>query len=180
MQMTNLGKRYASALLSIAVQEEKNEEYREYVKMIISILDEDDSLIRLLDSANLTKDEKKAIIDNVFHSFPYENVKNTLKVIIDNGRSRYIKDILNAFVSLSNAKDGISEGFIYSAQKLTKEEIERISSSISKKIGKKVYLLPKIDEELIGGFKIVIDDYVFDTSILHKIEELKSSLIERN
>ena len=55
MQMTNLGKRYASALLSIAVQEEKNEEYREYVKMIISILDEDDSLIRLLDSANLTK-----------------------------------------------------------------------------------------------------------------------------
>ena len=87
---------------------------------------------------------------------------------------------MNAFVSLSNAKDGISEGFIYSAQKLTKEEIERISSSISKKIGKKVYLLPKIDEELIGGFKIVIDDYVFDTSILHKIEELKSSLMERD
>lgn len=180
MQMTSLGKRYASALLSIALQENKNEEYREYVKSIISILEEDDSLIKLLDSANLTKDEKKSIVDKVFKSCPYEYINNTIKVVIDNGRSKYLKDILTAFVSLSNARDGISEGYIYSAQNMTKEEIERISLAISKKINKKVYLLPKINEELIGGFKVVIDDYVFDTSILYKIEEMKASLMERN
>lgn len=180
MQMTNLGKRYASALLSIADEEKKNGKYREYVKNIYRILEEDDSLITLLESANLTKDEKKQVIDKVFVDCPFDPIKNTLKVIVDNGRSKYIKTILRDFISLSNAKDGISEGYIYSAQKLSEEQILSISNAISKKIGNSVYLFPKINEELIGGFKVVIDDYVFDTSISHKLEELKSSLMERN
>jgi len=179
MQMNSLGSRYASALLSIAIDENKNEEYRTYIKEIYKILEEDNSLIKLLSSANLNKDEKKDVVSKVFNKCPYEAIINLFKVIIDNGRELYIKEILKDFITLSNTKDNISEGFIYSVQPLSDTQIESISVAISKKIGKKVYLIPRIDEELIGGFKVVINDYVFDTSIKNQVEELKSSLLER-
>ena len=38
MEMSNLGSRYASALLSIALDENKNAEYREYIKAIYSLI----------------------------------------------------------------------------------------------------------------------------------------------
>ena len=180
MEMSNLGSRYASALLSIALDENKNAEYREYIKAIYSLIEEDNSLIRLLDSKDISKDDKKVIIDKVFVSCPYDSIKNFFKVIIDNSRALYLKDILKDFISLSNAKDNISEGYIYSAQKLSKEQIASISKAISKKIEKQVFLKPRIDEDLIGGFKVVINDYVFDATIKNQVEELKNSLKGRS
>ena len=81
--------------------------------------------------------------------------------------------------TLSNAKDGIMEGYIYSTKALSKNEINRIEKAISSRLNKEIYLIPKIDENLIGGFKVVINDYVFDASIKNKLEGLKSSLKER-
>lgn len=179
MQMSNLGNRYASALLSIALDQNKNKEYRDYIKVIVSLIEEDDSLVRLLDSANIDKDEKKEIVSKVFKDCPYVDIINFFKVIIDNGRALYLKDILKDFITISNERDNISEGYIYSASILTEKQIESIALAISKKIKKEVYLKPRIDEELIGGFKVVINDYVFDTTIKNQVEELKNSLMER-
>lgn len=177
--MNSLANRYASALLSLALDENKNAEYREYIKELIKIIKDDDSLINLLSCANISKDEKKIIIDKILVDCPYPNIINLLKVIIDNNRSLYLKDVLNEFVSISNEKDDISEGFIYVYKELDEKEIEKITRAISSRINKKVYLIQKVDESLLGGFKVVINDYVFDASILNKLEQLKHSLLER-
>ena len=46
--MNNLASRYASALLSLALEEKKNEAYRNYLKVILETLQEDHSLEKLL------------------------------------------------------------------------------------------------------------------------------------
>ena len=62
---------------------------------------------------------------------------------------------------------------------MDKKEIERIETAIAKKIGQKVELTNKIDESLIGGFKVAINDFVFDYSLKNKLELLKNNLNER-
>ena len=177
--MNNLASRYASALLSLALEENKNEAYRQYLKSILEVIQEDKSLEKLLSCSNISKEEKKKIVDRVFVSAPSVHINSFIKVIIDNSRATYLKKIIEEFISLSNAQDGILEGYIYSSIPLEKEEIRKIELSISLKLKKKVYLIPKIKEELIGGFKVVINDYVFDASIKNKLEGLKQSLLER-
>lgn len=177
--MNNLASRYASALLSLALEENQNEAYRTYLKVILENLQEDTSLEKILSCSTITKEEKKNIIDKVFISAPSIHINSFLKVIIDNSRGHYLKSIIEEFISLSNEEDGISEGYIYSCDSLSKEEISKIESVISKKIKRKVYLIHKIDKRLIGGFKVVVNDYVFDASIKNKIDGLKNSLLER-
>lgn len=177
--MNNLASRYASALLSLALEENKNEAYRNYLKVILETIQEDDSLEKLLSCSTITKEDKKKIIDNVFINPPSVHIISFIKVIIDNSRGNYLKKMIEEFISLSNEKDGIAEGYIYSCTTLSKIDIERIEEVISKKINRKVYLIPKIDERLIGGFKVVVNDYVFDASIKNKLEGLKANLLER-
>ena len=62
---------------------------------------------------------------------------------------------------------------------MSKEDISKIEKVIANKLKKEVYLIPKIDHRLIGGFKVVINDYVFDASIKNKVDGLRSSLLER-
>lgn len=177
--MNNLTSRYASALLSLALEENKNEAYRSYLKMILSCIQDDTSLEKLLSCSNISKDEKKQIIDRVFINAPSVHIVSFIKVIIDNSRGRYLKPIIEDFISLSNERDGIIEGYIYSTQEMSKEDISKIEKVIANKLKKEVYLIPKIDQRLIGGFKVVINDYVFDASIKNKVDGLRSSLLER-
>ena len=177
--MNNLTSRYASALLSLALEENKNEAYRSYLKMILSCIQDDTSLEKLLSCSNISKDEKKQIIDKVFINAPSIHIVSFIKVIIDNSRGRYLKPIIEQFISLSNEKDGIVEGYIYSTQVMSKDDICKIEKAIELKLKKQVYLIPKIDQRLIGGFKVVINDYVFDASIKNKVDGLRSSLLER-
>ena len=60
--MNNLASRYASALLSLAIEENKNEAYRKYLKGILEVIQEDDSLEKLLSCSNLSKEEKKKVL----------------------------------------------------------------------------------------------------------------------
>lgn len=177
--MNNLASRYASALLSLALEENKNEAYRKYLKGILEVIQDDDSLEKLLSCSNLSKEEKKLIVDKVFIDCPSVHIKSFIKVIIDNSRGTYLKKIIEEFISVSNMQDGIMEGYIYSSVPLSKEDIGRIEKALSSKLKKEIYLIPKIKDDLIGGFKVVINDYVFDASIKNKIEGLKQSLLER-
>ena len=177
--MNNLASRYASALLRLALEENKNEAYRNYLKVILETLQEDDSLEKLLSCSTITKEEKKKIIDKVFINSPSIHIISFIKVIIDNSRGNYIKKFIEEFISLSNEQDGIAEGYIYSSKPLDKDNKLRIEEAISKKINRKVYLIPKIDQRLIGGFKVIVNDYVFDASIKNKIDGLKTNLLER-
>lgn len=177
--MNNLSSRYASALLALALEENKNEAYRSYLKVILNILQDDTSLEKLLSCSNISKEEKKNIIEKVFINPPSIHIISFIKVIIDNSRGKYLNSIIQEFITLSNEKDGIIEGYIYSSSEMKKEDVAKIEKAISIKLNKEVYLIPKIDQRLIGGFKVIINDYVFDASIKNKVDNLRTTLLER-
>lgn len=178
--MDSLKKRYASALLSIAKDEDKNDQYRDDAKALSHGLKENSRLIEIFNSDFVDKSEKLAIVDNILSSCKEANFKNFIKVIIDNHRQKQMIAILDEFVSLSNSASNIEEGFAYSTIPLDDKQLAELEESLGKKLNTKVYLINRIDEDLIGGIKVVIKDFIFDGSIKHKIESLKSDLLERN
>ena len=174
--MDSLYSRYAGALLSIAIEENKIEVYRTKIKVWKNLIMENQDLIHLFSSYFISKEEKEQIIDQLFVD-EEENIKNFIKVIVQNKRANSILKIFDEFISECNEKLEISEGIVYSVEKLSKEQLDALEKNLSIRLNSKVELVNLIDERLIGGLKVVVKDKIFDGSIKNKLEKLKESLM---
>lgn len=70
-----------------------------------------------------------------------------------------------------------SFGTIYSARLLPVDQIEKVEKAISKQIERNVKLENKIDESLLAGVKVVINNVVWDGSYKAKLKIIKENLI---
>lgn len=174
--MDSLYTRYANALLSIAIDEDKVDYYRIEIKNIRTAFLSDNGIINLLSSAFIDLNDKEEIINNIYKG--NDNVLNFMKIIVRNRRANVMIKIFNEFIKKCNETLNIKDGYVYSVRKLTEEEIEKIEDGISEKLASRVELENIIDEKLIGGVKVLVEDKIFDGSIKTKIEKLKESLIK--
>ena len=174
--MDSLYSRYANGLFSIALEENKVDLYRKRIKMIKNVFEENDDFLHLLSSCFISNEEKDEIIDKVFKS-EEEYIKNFIKIIFINKRGNCLIKILNEFIKTCNENLNIKDGVIYSVNKLSNEQIEKIQESLSTRLNCKVELTNSLDEKLLGGVKVSIEDKIFDGSIKNKLEKLKESLI---
>lgn len=174
--MDSIYNRYALSLFSIAKEEKQVENYKNTIKMIKQVMLENKDLVHLLSSYFILQEEKESVLDNIFSQVD-EYVLNFIKIIVRNKRMPEIIGIFNEFNKMCNGYLNIKEGIIYSTDELSESEIERIEQKMSRVIDTKVELTNSIDEKLIGGIKVVIEDQVFDGSIKNKLESLKSALI---
>ena len=176
--MHELTSRYALALYSLKKESSSLEETQKEIKELMKIIIDNPEFLAVLDSSQIDKDERLAIVEKVFGSIDVE-IKNFIKIIVENGRAKYLYEIFQDFNSLVNEYRGVKEGLLYSSEKLTDEQIALISESISKKEEKPVELKNVIDPSLIGGIKVVINDHIYDGSLKHHIEQLKLALLNK-
>ena len=173
--MDGIVSRYAEALFLIAKEDNLIKEYQDEMNVIKDIFVENKEFLEILSSAFLSKEERKDTLSKVLKT-SYPSILNFFYVVIDNNRIKYIIDIIDAFNSDCNEYFGVKEGLIYSIEPLSKEQIKKISDKISRIEGVNIYLKNKIDKSLIGGVKVMINDHVYDDSIKHHLEQLKSTL----
>lgn len=177
--MDSVNNRYALALLSIAKEENKVDEYQKQAKIVYCILNDNPDYLRVLSSCFISKEEKHLLVEQAFEAIPLKHIISFIKVIIDNNRVSYMKKIFQEFNSLCNEYLGIAEGIIYSVINLSDEQINGISDAISRKMGQKVELKNILDEQIIGGIKVVIQDRIFDGTVLNKLVSMKNNLLIR-
>ncbi len=175
--MKEITSRYAEALYSLKRDSNSLEKTQEEIRELKKVFLENPDFIVILDSSYKTIEEKIEIIDKTLVGVD-EEIKNLLKVIIRNHRARYIIEIFDGFISLVNEHRGVIEGLVYSTEKLSDEQLEKLNLAISKVEKRPTELRNIIDPNLIGGVKVVINDHIYDGSIKHHIENMKNSLIK--
>ena len=173
--MNELSIRYGQALFSLASDKNKVSEYQSEMKAWEEIFKDNEEIYQILQSAFISQTERKEILKKTLKGMN-EDILHLFFVIIDNNRVDLIPDIFIAFNSLCNDYNGVKEGIIYSAFALKKEQISQIEKKISALEENKVELRNQIDKSLIGGVKVVIGDHIYDDSIKHHIDELKTDL----
>ena len=174
--MDSVASRYAIALLSIAKEENKIKEYVEEVENLVNIFESNSDLLLLLKDFGLSKDEKKETLSLCFENKVSEYILNLFYVLIDNKRGGYIIDVCNEFVRIGLNELNIKRGIIYSTIKLTSSQLKGMERKISKMLNANVPLRNIIDENLLGGFKIQVEDYILDDSMKTRLSKLKETI----
>lgn len=176
--MLEIAQNYASALLSIALDENKVIDYQKEVKELRKIIRDNDDFILLLDSRFLSVEERMHNVELILKGFSIDIV-NFIKIIVKHNRVNYLMDILDGFNSLCNENQDIVEGLIYSAFPLDESTLLKIKNKISQIENHEVDLISKIDPSLIGGVKVVINSHVYDGSIKNQLEKMQINLLRK-
>lgn len=177
--MDSLYSRYSSALLSIAKEEKKVTEYKSAIRELMVNFKSESDLQKYLESYFVSEDDKFKFIDNLVKPYNLPSLGSFLKILTKKHRMFIFDKIAKEFIEEANENLGILEGYVYSVDPLTKEEIKKVEAGISKKLNNKVELKNLIDARLIGGVKVVVHDHVFDGSLKGKLDSLKTNLNER-
>ena len=173
--MLEIAQNYASALLSLAMDENKVQDYQNEVKELMKIIKDNPDFLMLLDSRFLAVSERKQKVSEILVNFS-DDIVNFIKIIVEHNRVSYLEDILQAFNTLCNESRDIVEGLLYTAFPLEEETLQKIKQKISQIENHDVDLIVKIDPSLIGGVKVVINSHVYDGSIKNKLEKMQVDL----
>lgn len=169
--MNNIVKAYANALFELCVEKQ----CLEHVYQDIIVMNEviDDAYLMLYIQPNITKITKKQMMQEVF-----QNVNplllNFVQILIDKNKIKYLKAMFNAFDALYNEYHGVIEIVIHTAKLLSEQQIERIKTSFEKKYEKKIKPKVIIDEKLIAGISVRVQDETFDYSIANQLTQLRN------
>jgi F-type H+-transporting ATPase subunit delta len=99
-------------------------------------------------------------------------LQNFVKFLAKQHKIKKTDAIIAEFEKIAKKKQGIVELEIISARKLDKDTVEKIKASFAKE----VETTEKIDESLIGGIKVKIEDKILDASVKTQLINLKKSL----
>lgn len=167
---------YAIALLKVAIEEKKVEDYRKEIKVLRDVFKTNFDYVRFLGDYNVPFVKKSESVDKVFKDVNL-SIRNFIKVIVKNKRSLYLYKIFKETVYRFNDYLHIEEGKIYLAKKLDFESMNKVIKEVEKKENARVELEEILDPSLLGGFIIAIKDNVYDASLVNKLESLKTTIL---
>lgn len=175
----NIAKKYATALFEIT-EGNKAEVVMQNLIFIDETLRTNEQLFSFFNNPIITRDDKKDVAQKIFAIHIEKDVLDLLFVLIDNARIDAFNEIVNQYSSQFNIKENIVEPNIISAVELTEEQKQKVIAKLQNKLNKQIIPNYIIDENIIAGMIIEIDDKVIDFSLKEKFEQVQKQLVKGN
>jgi F-type H+-transporting ATPase subunit delta len=103
-------------------------------------------------------------------------VQNFLRAVIENGRVAALPEIASQFHALVNARSGVSDAVIESAYEIGLVQLSDTVTALERRFGRKLNPTVVVRPELIGGIRVVVGDEVLDTSVVARLQQMKTAL----
>lgn len=102
--------------------------------------------------------------------------QNFLRTVIDNGRVAALPEVAAQFHALVNAGSGVSDALIESAYDIGLVQLSETVAALEKRFGRKLNPTVVVRPELIGGIRVTVGDEVLDTSVIARLQQMKTAL----
>src|SRR5437763_1124724 len=125
------------------------------------------------------KQYAQALAESLQESNPKDEsqiLDNFAKVLAENNDLRLFDQIAEEFHRLELAKKGIKQVEVTTARPMNKENEQAIVQQLNKLVKGNFELKKKLDEQLIGGVVIRMEDQMIDASVKSNLEQLKKNL----
>jgi F-type H+-transporting ATPase subunit delta len=168
-----IARRYAAALFDVATETNCLEAVFSDMALLTDVSKENRDFTRMLHSPIINADKKTAILTSLF-SGKVQSVSLQFMVLVTKKRRESIVDLIaEAFVAQYKAFKDIHVITVLTAQPLNEASRKEILNSVSTEVSGTIELVEKVDPQLIGGYKLLYDNMVFDASVAKQIQKLK-------
>src|SRR3989338_8412889 len=125
------------------------------------------------------KQYAEALMDSITDTDPKHLdlvLDNFVQVLVDNSALRMFDEITEEFHKLELAKKGIKQVEITSVHPINQENEKEILHQLNKLVKGNLELKKKVDENIIGGVIVKIEDQMLDASVKNNLEQLRNEL----
>jgi F-type H+-transporting ATPase subunit delta len=168
-------RRYARALLELAVEQADPGRIREQLDALAAALESHRELAAALQHPALGAEKKQALLQGVFKDVA-PLLARLLALLAQRNRLPLLPGIARAYATLWNAQRGVAEAELVSAAELEPTQRGAIAEALAAATGKRIELSPRIDPEILGGVLVKVDGRVYDGSVRGRLRALRQHL----
>ena len=165
--------RYAKAILSFAVEQQKEVEVNNDMVLVANTISESKELQLLLNSPILKTELKKSALKEVFADKTSALTIGLINLLIENKRLPILSEVAKKYNVIYDSLKGIEVAKVTTAVPLTEELNQQILSKVIEITGKKATIKNIINPDIIGGFILRVGDIQYDASVSNKLQVLK-------
>lgn len=174
----SLARRYAKALLSLAAETGKSDEYGAQLDNLVRLCTQPGGdLVQIMANPSFTPSERKQVLEAVLPRLGLDSlVANFVRLVLDKDRFNALPDIAREYGALADAAANRVRATVTTAFAASADAQAEIAAALSASTGKTVIVDSKVDARLLGGMVARVGDRVFDASLRTRLEQLQVSL----
>lgn len=177
MVVTKAARRYAGALLELAVEKKSVKEVYADMEMISAAIRDSRELLLFLRSPVIRRDKKSSTLVALFSSRVSPLTLAFMKLLTEKRRENQIPGICISFLQQYDTQMGIVHVKVRSAYALSETTTKSLVNALSLKLGKEVFLSVEMDASLIGGIQIQAGDTIIDGSVRSRLNRMSEAFI---
>lgn len=169
--MSKFSKEYGVALYDLCKEENITEEVLEELLSIDAVIKENKEYKNLLDTPAIPLKDRLSIIDEAFSSCSLY-VINFIKLLAENKKFYKFSSVVSKFNELYYEEKNIERVEAITCVPLSDEQTIKLKEKIEKIISKNVNITNKVDESIIGGVILKLNNKMYDGSIRKSLDEI--------
>lgn len=105
------------------------------------------------------------------------HLSNFVELLVSNDRLLLMPEIAEQFQALKDKAEGVAQAEIVSAFPMTDDQVNELVQLLEPKFNLKLKPHVTVDATLIGGVRVVVGDYVLDTSVQAQLNRMRDALV---
>ena len=168
---------YATALLELANERTLTNPIADELHGLRQVLAENPAFRAFLSDPSIGDTERSNVLKKVFAGKVQPLLEHFLEVLAAKGRLRHVEEIVNAYDELLDEQLGKIEVDVTVAKKLTADQLEEVRRKVSAALKKDAVVHQYVDESIIGGLILRVQDKLIDASVKTQIAKLREQLL---
>jgi F-type H+-transporting ATPase subunit delta len=179
MTVSVFGKRYANALLQLAVEGGSMDIIGRDLRDFARTWETSKDLRDAFENPQVSQLTRRQIIrDLAAQSGMHATVRDTLSLLADRKRLRHVGEVADAYEAMAETRSGRLRAEITTAAELSDAYFAELEKTLREITGRDITLVRKVDPSLVGGVVARVGDQVFDGSLKNRLAELKTELLQ--
>ena len=171
-------KSYAVALYELVKENSELNNAEDGMNGLKKLLNDNSDFKEMISNPTVEKEEKQKIMFGIADQYNFsQTLKKFLGFMIIKNRLFFLDQIIDSFLNIISINKGELKAKLVSSKQLSKKELEKIQSELSKDFKSPIKIDYKYDPNLIAGLTIQVGSVMVDTSIQNKLKQLEKNML---
>lgn len=168
--------KYSRALFELGKDHDNLLDLKNNLDEFWQLVLENEDLNELLFHQRITPEDKKRILEKIFAEELNEDIMHFLFILIDKRREFFLESIIKEFNALVDEAESILHVEVTSAIELNDSILNKLKEKLDSLLDYNIQIKNNVDEEIIAGIVLKIEDYIIDGSLRNELNSLKQQL----
>ena len=166
---------YAQAILAVASAESNAAQIEDEIYRFSQVLQSSEELKSTLSDASIPSTRRQQIVEDLLDGQVTQTTVALVSMIVAAGMGSDIKAIADRVVGLGAESRDKAVAEVYSVVDLSSDQQQRLAAALKSATGKDVEMKIIIDESVMGGLLVQIEDEVIDGTVRTRLKQLREA-----